>query len=234
MALCCCFFVSLKIHSSGLVIRAVSKGRERWALEKAWVVLGRAPVCWHGGVEGQGAVGGQAPTVSGHQGFVPLAQQWHVKGQGCLGFSWTLLQPEQSREASGPSRVAKGTGAASGLTHRLLPPGMPSSTAGLQSAATSRELLALPAERQPGCSTPWPPSPTGFYHHEHGAKCHRPAWASWSLQRLLPRVWQIPGLAWAIWQSGSETAPGSQSCLGDQRDMTKGYFHFCLFKFLLQ
>lgn len=130
MVLCCCFFVSLKIHSSGLVIRAVSKGRESWALEEAWVVLGRAPVCWQGAVEGQGAVAGQAPMVSGHQGFVPLAQWWHVKGQGCLGFSWTLLQPEQSREASGPSRAAKGTGAASAVIHTLLPPGMPSTLQG--------------------------------------------------------------------------------------------------------
>lgn len=54
MALCCCFFVSLKIPSSGLVIHAVSKGRESWALGKALVVLGRAPLPWHGAVEGQG------------------------------------------------------------------------------------------------------------------------------------------------------------------------------------
>lgn len=49
MALCCCFFVSLKIPSSGSVIHAVSKGRESWALEKALAVLGRAPLSWHGG-----------------------------------------------------------------------------------------------------------------------------------------------------------------------------------------
>lgn len=36
MALCCCFFVSLKIPSSGLVIGALSKGEEGWALEKLW------------------------------------------------------------------------------------------------------------------------------------------------------------------------------------------------------
>lgn len=66
MALCCCFFVSLKIPSSGLVIHAVSEGRESRALGKALVVPGRAPLPWHGAVEGQGAVAGQSPvgTVS--------------------------------------------------------------------------------------------------------------------------------------------------------------------------
>lgn len=227
MVLCCCFFVSLKIPSSGLVICAEGKGRESWALEKALVVLGRAPLPWHGGVEGQGTVAGQ--TV--HEGFLaflllpcaPAGTAVAHEGTGLLGCLLALLQPGQCREGSGvPGVTQAGKGRVSLCCDtQLLPSGWMQH---LQSVAISREspghsgsLLAL--------------SRGYFYHHE----CQSPAWASWSLQR----VWHSLELAWDVWQSVSEVAPESPTIRhGDQRGMTctfiSAFLDFCSSNFQAQ
>lgn len=184
MALCCCFFVSLKIPSSVLVIHAVGEGRESRALGKALVVPGRAPLPWHGAVEGQGAVGGQSPmgAVSA-RGFpgVPAPALSFTGTAGAhegTGLSW--LSPGLSRRQrnAGRPRARQGGQGCEGRRVRLCSSTQAVCTGAMQQLrrgsqgcssahAISRELLALPAVGPCGVGMrqlPDRPHPRGLCH----------------------------------------------------------------------
>lgn len=214
MALCCCFFVSLKIPSSGLVIGALSKGGEGWALEKLWWCWAE-PLC-PGGVVWRGRALWEDNLPQGHKGLLAfLLQPWAPTGTAVAregtGLPWlspghSCSQSSAGRPQAPPGVTQAGKGrVSSALTHRLFPSGVDAAVrshqqavpgpAGLPDCPQPRGFLSLWVwSRVPQPSPGQLISAEGLTHHRAGLGC---------------------------FQSVCEMAPESPTtCLGDQRDMT--------------